>query len=127
MSYLAEKYGINLNYDNSVRKVSVPDGAAVKNIEIMKTVRDSHLIINLPKFKTHNLTVFTGAVKNMFGIIPGMAKPGYRFRFFKFEMFCNLLIDIATGVRPGLNIMDAVTGMEGNGPEKAVFQEKWVL
>ncbi len=119
MHYLADKYGINLNYDNNVKKISIPEGITVKSIEVMKVVPDSDLIINLPKFKTHNLTIFTGAVKNMFGIIPGMAKPGYHTRFFKFEMFCNLLIDIATGVRQGLNIMDAVTGMEGNGPGKS--------
>ncbi|MDD3521098.1 MAG: DUF362 domain-containing protein, partial [Actinomycetota bacterium] len=76
MNSLSEKYGINLNFDTSIKKVSIPGGVAVKNIEVMKPVIDSDLIINLPKFKTHNLTIFTGAVKNMFGIIPGMAKPG---------------------------------------------------
>ncbi|MDD3520542.1 MAG: DUF362 domain-containing protein, partial [Actinomycetota bacterium] len=90
----------------------------------MKPVIDSDLIINLPKFKTHNLTIFTGAVKNMFGIIPGMAKPGYHTRFFKFEMFCNLLIDISIGVKPSINIMDAVIGMEGNGPGKSGLPRK---
>ena len=124
MSYLAEKYGINLNFDNNVKKISVPVGVAVKSIEVMKPVLDSDLIINIPKFKTHNLTIFTGAVKNMFGIIPGMAKPGYHTRFFELEMFCNLLIDIAVGVRPGINIMDAVIGMEGNGPGKSGLPRK---
>jgi ferredoxin len=31
-------------------------------------------------------------------------------------MFCNLLIDIACAVKPQLTIMDAILGMEGDGP-----------
>ena len=116
---LPEKTGIKLNYNNGSKTISVKDGVAVKQIEIINPAYESDIIINVPKFKTHNLTIMTGAVKNMFGIIPGMAKPGYHTRFFDIDMFCNLLIDIVIAVKPTINIMDAILGMEGQGPGKS--------
>ena len=113
---LQERTGILLNYDNRSTKISFADGVAVKQIDSISPVTEADTIINIPKLKTHNLTVMTGAVKNMFGIIPGMAKPGFHTRFFDISMFCNLLIDIACAVKPQITIMDAILGMEGDGP-----------
>jgi uncharacterized protein (DUF362 family)/Pyruvate/2-oxoacid:ferredoxin oxidoreductase delta subunit len=116
MISLHERTGINLNYDNSTSKVSYSDGVSVKQFDAIKPATEADIIINIPKLKTHNLTVATGAVKNMFGIIPGMAKPGFHTRFFDVSMFCNLLIDIVCAVKPQLTIMDGILGMEGDGP-----------
>ncbi|MHB1375969.1 MAG: DUF362 domain-containing protein [Candidatus Humimicrobiaceae bacterium] len=116
MINLPKRTGIILNYDNGSTKISVADGVSVKQIDVMSPVVKADIIINIPKLKTHNLTVVTGAVKNMFGIIPGMAKPGFHTRFFDVSMFCNMLIDIVSAVRPQLTIMDGILGMEGDGP-----------
>jgi uncharacterized protein (DUF362 family)/NAD-dependent dihydropyrimidine dehydrogenase PreA subunit len=116
MISLPERTGIILNYDNGSTKISFADGVSVKQIDAINPVVEADIIINIPKLKTHNLTVTTGAVKNMFGIIPGMGKPGFHTRFFDVSMFCNLLIDIAYAVRPQLTIMDGILGMEGDGP-----------
>lgn len=116
MINLPQRTGIILNYDNRSTKISFADGVSVKQIDAINSVSAADIIINIPKLKTHNLTVTTGAVKNMFGIIPGMAKPGFHTRFFDVSMFCNLLIDIACAAKPQLTIMDAVLGMEGDGP-----------
>ena len=116
MINLSEKTGIILNYDNRCSKISIAEGVSVKQIDAIRAVARADIIINLPKFKTHNLTVTTGAVKNLFGIIPGMSKPGFHTRFFDISMFCNMLIDIAYAVKPQLTIMDGILGMEGDGP-----------
>jgi len=116
MINLSEKTGIILNYDNRSSKISIAEGVSVKQIDAIRAVARADIIINLPKFKTHNLTVTTGAVKNLFGIIPGMSKPGFHTRFFDISMFCNMLIDIAYAVKPQLTIMDGILGMEGDGP-----------
>lgn len=42
---------------------------------IARPVLDADLVINLPKLKTHTQTLYTGAVKNLFGVIPGRARP----------------------------------------------------
>jgi uncharacterized protein (DUF362 family) len=44
---------------------------------IAKKVVDSDVVINLPKIKTHGLTIFTCAIKNMYGIVPGLIKTEY--------------------------------------------------
>lgn len=116
MINLPDRTGIILNYDNESTKISVVDGVSVKQIDVISPVVKADIIINIPKLKTHNLTVATGAVKNMFGIIPGMAKPGFHTRFFDVSMFCNMLIDIVCAVKPHLTIMDGILGMEGDGP-----------
>ena len=108
MINLPDRTGIILNYDNESTKISVVDGVSVKQIDVISPVVKADIIINIPKLKTHNLTVATGAVKNMFGIIPGIAKPGFHTRFFDVSMFCNMLIDIVCAVKPHLTIMDGI-------------------
>ncbi|MGD2145893.1 MAG: DUF362 domain-containing protein, partial [Anaerolineae bacterium] len=41
---------------------------------IARPVLEADLVINLPKLKTHALTLYTGAIKNLFGSIPGTRK-----------------------------------------------------
>ncbi|NIM20018.1 MAG: DUF362 domain-containing protein [Candidatus Latescibacteria bacterium] len=73
-------------------------------------------IINLPKLKTHNLTLFTGALKNCFGLLPGLQKANFHKAAPKVDRFSEILVDIFSLVKPRLHIMDAIVGLEGNGP-----------
>ena len=75
-----------------------------------------NLVINVPKFKTHTLMTLTGAVKNLYGLLPGNSKKKLHSELSVQEDFAALLADIYNLVRPGLNIMDAVIGLEGDGP-----------
>jgi Pyruvate/2-oxoacid:ferredoxin oxidoreductase delta subunit len=77
---------------------------------------EADLIINLPKLKTHVLTLMTGAVKNMFGIVPGFRKARYHKEAPRPESFAQILVDILSARTPDLTIIDAVTAMEGDGP-----------
>ncbi len=83
---------------------------------IAKAVADADVVINLCKLKTHNLVLFTGAIKNMFGVIPGFRKSEYHKQAPKVNAFSEIIVDIFSVVRPQINIMDAVVAMEGNGP-----------
>ncbi len=87
-----------------------------KRYHIAKPVLDADVIINLPKLKTHSLTVMTGAVKNIYGVIPGLKKSMYHKQAPKPWEFSRLLVDIYALARPQLNIVDAIVGMEGFGP-----------
>lgn len=71
---------------------------------------------SVPKFKTHALTTLTGAVKNLFGTVPGAAKRETHRANPSIESFANALVDIAVVLRPTLTVVDAVTAMEGEGP-----------
>ncbi|MFA5097131.1 MAG: DUF362 domain-containing protein [Candidatus Margulisiibacteriota bacterium] len=73
-------------------------------------------VINLPKFKTHILTVTTGAVKNMFGSVPGFYKSRLHFIAPGIDDFSSVLLEVYRNSLPSLTIMDAVESMEGNGP-----------
>lgn len=87
-----------------------------KKYHIAKPVLDADVIINLPKLKTHGLTLMTGAVKNMYGAIPGLKKSMYHKQAPKPWDFSKLMVDIYCLTKPHLTIVDAVIGMEGMGP-----------
>ncbi|AEF96727.1 DUF362 domain-containing protein [Methanotorris igneus] len=90
-----------------------------REIPIPKTVVESDLIINLPKLKTHVLMKFTGAVKNLYGCIPGGLKPKLHGHFPKEDDFARLLVELyrfITKDKEIITIMDGIWGMEGNGP-----------
>lgn len=116
MKEAAEKSRAELNYDTEVADVPYPDGKIMKSIKTIKPVLEVDKIISIPKIKTHMMTVYSGAVKNMFGIIPGSYKAEYHLRFDDTGDFADLLIDICSFSKPVLTIMDAVIGMEGYGP-----------
>ncbi|HDP74181.1 MAG TPA: DUF362 domain-containing protein [Candidatus Woesearchaeota archaeon] len=79
---------------------------------------DVDLVINLPKFKTHGISFFTGAIKNMFGTIHPEERKYIHRREDK-EEFCKGVVDCFLGIshKVCVNIMDAIVGMEGDeGP-----------
>ena len=74
------------------------------------------LVVNVPKLKTHSLTIFTGAIKNMFGLLIGGCKGQTHRQATRIEEFGEALADLYQIRPPELTIMDAVVAMEGNGP-----------
>ena len=88
-----------------------------KSFKICKPVIDCDLIINLPKLKTHGLTTMSGAIKNIFGCIPGVHKGIFHAQAGENrEIFAQMLVDLLKVIKPGINIMDAIICMEGEGP-----------
>ncbi len=116
MLELAERTGIELNWDTTVESVSHPGASLVKRLDVLAPVLRADGIISLPKLKTHYFMTFTGAVKNLFGVIPGFAKPGYHAKLADPGRFADMLLDILTYVRPRLSLMDGIVALEGEGP-----------
>lgn len=116
MNTAVEGTKAQLNYDTEFTEVEHKDGHTIKRIPIINPILEADVIINLPKLKTHAMTSYTGAVKNLFGTIPGTHKAELHFRLDDRKAFCSMLVDLCERVKPTLNIMDAVDGMEGNGP-----------
>jgi uncharacterized protein (DUF362 family)/Pyruvate/2-oxoacid:ferredoxin oxidoreductase delta subunit len=86
-------------------------------LELAREVLDAEVIINLPKLKTHQMMGYTGAVKNLFGSVVGMRKVRLHLQAGADPAFFALmLLELAEHIPPALSIMDAVVGMEGNGP-----------
>lgn len=106
-----------VSFDDSVVDVQAPDAKSFRRFTVGKAVADADRIIVLPKLKTHQLTYYTGAVKIVFGYIPGLLKAEYHLHTgTDTETFSDLLLDLHGALPPTLAIMDAVVGMEGQGP-----------
>jgi uncharacterized protein (DUF362 family)/Pyruvate/2-oxoacid:ferredoxin oxidoreductase delta subunit len=88
----------------------------VPAVSISRAVLDADVIISLPKFKTHGLTVLTGAVKNSYGYLPGAQKAKLHKIAGSPKRFHELVVDVFNLRIPDFFLMDAVVGMEGNGP-----------
>jgi uncharacterized protein (DUF362 family)/NAD-dependent dihydropyrimidine dehydrogenase PreA subunit len=112
----ADRYGFELNQEMGSQAVSFPEARLVRRLEVMDPILEADGVINLAKFKTHTFMTFTGATKNLFGVIPGLNKVGFHGKFADPVRFADMLLDVAGFVGPRLSIMDGVVGLEGKGP-----------
>ncbi len=94
-----------------------------KRFEISKALFDVDIIVNLPKFKTHGITYVTGAVKNLFGTIPGLDKSKWHMKASTPSDFSEFLLDLNEALLHGfekrkriLHLMDAIVTQEKDGP-----------
>jgi len=122
-----KRYWVNTGYKEVAERI----GAKLVNFEtagtyrrefedivfhIAKPVIDADVVINLPKFKTHGLTLYTGAVKNLFGTLPGFQKTDFHKLFPHPTSFSRMLAVLYNVINADLHIMDGILGMQGNGP-----------
>lgn len=108
--------GAALNQNFAVKHADYPAGAVLKDFDYTAWLDEADLIINFCKLKTHGMMGMSCAVKNLFGVIPGLTKPAYHYRFPDEGQFADMLVDLNEYFHPALHIVDAVVGMEGNGP-----------
>ncbi len=113
---VAEETGAKLNYNTGSKVAHFPDGVLLKRIDLLAVLDEVDAVITLPKMKTHMLTTATGAVKINFGLVPGLTKPAYHLKFQSRDLFADMLLDVLACVKPRLALMDAVVGLEGDGP-----------
>ncbi len=73
-------------------------------------------LVSVPKFKTHDFTILTGAIKNLFGLVPGTYKTELHKNYSAPEDFAKILVDIYAETKPALTIVDGIVAMEGDGP-----------
>jgi uncharacterized protein (DUF362 family)/Pyruvate/2-oxoacid:ferredoxin oxidoreductase delta subunit len=97
--------------------IQIPDGVRLTETKIAPSFAEADLIVNLPRLKTHILTMYTGAVKNYWGIQPGGMKPRNHLKGKTTEKFSQVIADLYRYVRtrPQITIMGGA-GMEGGGP-----------
>lgn len=105
---------LNRNYESFETKND--DCLVLKNLTVVDFLNDVDKVISVSKMKTHGMMKFTGAVKNMFGTIPGITKAQYHFTMPKHEDFAQMLVDVCVNAAPVLSFMDGIVAMEGAGP-----------
>ncbi len=95
--------------------VQNPDGKLVKSFEFAKPFLEADIVVSIAKLKTHQLMAYTGAMKNLFGLMVGLKKAQSHFRFSERKEFSEFLTDLCIAAKPQYAIMDAIVGMEGPG------------
>lgn len=120
MADVAKKYNATLLPFEATRLRRIESGRALNPFFISEAAFTFDLVVNLPKIKVHRLARYTGAVKNTYGFIPGGTKQVYHKLFqcrSDYKEFWGIpLADVFEAVNPGLNIMDAVYGLDEDGP-----------
>jgi len=87
-------------------------GDYFENPELPDTVLNAGYFISVAVPKTHYLSFVTGALKNLFGILPRKDQAYYH------SKIDEVIVDLARIIRPNLCIIDARVGVEGwNGPK----------
>lgn len=115
---ICKKHNVKIAvFDKKIKAVN-EKGLVVKEFNLTHYFDEVDAIINIPKLKTHSQLYFTGAVKNLYSIMPGPKRGFYHLKYTNMEYFANMLLDLYALLRKKvvLNFMDGVYGMEGNGP-----------
>ncbi len=113
---VAERCGCQLNYNTDGIEVKATDAIVVNNLKLVKAFTEVDYVVSCAKLKTHTMMTYTGAVKNLFGMIPGVTKADYHFKMNDPDNFANMLIDVCDYVKPVFSIIDGIEAMEGDGP-----------
>ena len=123
---IVESEGVTVADPAKTRILTFDGAKKFKHIDISEAYFDADIILNLPKFKTHGITYITGAVKLLFGAIPGLEKSKMHLRCSTPEAFSEFLLDLYGAMnygfstpKPIIHLMDAIAVQEGEGPGPA--------
>jgi len=99
-----------------------------RNVRITRSIDDFDSIINLPKLKAHGQMLFTGAVKNLYGMVSGKVKAWRHLTARSSrEKFSLMLLGICEQVRPCFTLVDAIDIMEKTGPRNGVLKNAGLI
>jgi uncharacterized protein (DUF362 family)/Pyruvate/2-oxoacid:ferredoxin oxidoreductase delta subunit len=105
-----------VDFTQNKTEIACPDGKTLKQFTVAGAVTEADCIISLPKLKTHQLMYFTGAMKNLFGLIPSVLKSAMHVRLPSRDAIASMIVDLNAALMADYSFMDAVIGMEGPGP-----------
>jgi uncharacterized protein (DUF362 family)/NAD-dependent dihydropyrimidine dehydrogenase PreA subunit len=111
----AEDVTTGLLADKGVRDVSRGDFKSLASARISSRYLDAEYCVNAAKLKTHVETEISACVKNIFGTADiGTRKNCHNSR--SMRRLAEAIVDLYTIRPPEFHILDAVVGMEGDGP-----------
>lgn len=89
-------------------ETELPQGRDVKSLKLYKDALNAQVLINVPIAKHHQDAKLTLGMKNLMGLMDN--------RLTIHKNIGQRLADLSTGIRPTLNIMDAVNMLMAFGP-----------
>ncbi|HWR39464.1 MAG TPA: DUF362 domain-containing protein [Patescibacteria group bacterium] len=96
-------------------EVDIPDAKVFKKAAVFKPVLDADVLINLPKMKVHLAGTVTLGLKNWNGIIPNVHPSAQQQGAHRIDLG-QKMADLYRVRKADLTIVDALIGMEGQGP-----------
>jgi uncharacterized protein (DUF362 family) len=90
------------------KDISIPQGVDLKKWPVYSDILDTDVLINVPIAKNHNLAKLTLGMKNLMGVIQDRNSIHFNIG--------QRLADLASLVKPALNIIDCVRILVKNGP-----------
>jgi uncharacterized protein (DUF362 family) len=105
----------DLNYEEVAW---IPNGGRSSKLDgffFPRSVVEADLLVSMPKLKTHHWVGFTAALKNLYGVIPGI-KYGWPKNVLHLAGIPQTVFDINASLPKTVAIVDGITCMEGDGP-----------
>lgn len=87
-------------------------------------VQEFEEIVNLPKLKTHTLMGLTAAIKNVYGLLPGIIKSKLHKKYPRPYNLAKIIVEIYKMYQPSVNILDGIITLEGQGPARGGTTKK---
>lgn len=106
---------VDLNYDDVFSVPNAGGWTALKTLAFPATLRRADWIVSLAKLKTHHWAGVTLAMKNLFGVMPGIVY-GWPKNVLHYAGIGPVILDINATLKPHFAIVDGIVGMEGDGP-----------
>lgn len=106
---------VDLNHDDFAGIPNAGRWTELGPLYLPKTLLHADWIVSVPKLKTHHWAGVTCAMKNLFGVMPGVVY-GWPKNVLHYAGIAKSILDINATVKPHLAIVDGVVGMEGDGP-----------
>lgn len=106
---------VDLNHDDIVSVPNKGNWTAMNELHLPHTLIDADWIVSMPKLKTHHWAGATCAMKNLFGVMPGIVY-GWPKNVLHAHGITESILDINATVQADFAIVDGIVGMEGDGP-----------
>lgn len=106
---------VDLNHDDVYAVPNKGRWSKLRRFYLPQTIRQADILVSMPKLKTHHWVGMTCAMKNLFGVMPGIVY-GWPKNVLHTNGIANSILDINATVQPDLAIVDGIIGMEGDGP-----------
>ena len=124
---VADQEGVEWVIFRTTGTLACPDGKKQTRFYPTRYLEEADVLISLPKMKTHEMMYYTGAIKNLFGLIPGLNKSRFHMNFPEKEDFAAMIVDLFQAAKPDFAIMDGILAMEGPGPGSGFPREVKLL
>ncbi len=106
---------VDLNHDEVIEVPNAGGTTGLSSLFLPRTLLQADFVVSLPKIKTHHWAGVTCAMKNFFGVMPGIVY-GWPKNVLHQVGIPRSILDIVATVAPSLAIADGIVGMEGDGP-----------